>query len=573
MVLAPLVPLLLSLLCVSAQQARPDPPKPDVGVPQALADDEREPQDAPVLSVDDVRTAARMLGLSFSDSELELMLPGVAENVDHYRGLRTPTLDNGVAPTLTFSPLLHGMTPRIEAPPAGTRDALAVSRPDRLEDLAFADIDMLSALIRAREVSCVELTGMYLARLRRLDESLHCVISFTEERAMEQAAALDAELARGHWRGPLHGIPWGAKDLLAAKGYRTTWGAEPFKDQVIELDAAVVERLDAAGAVMIAKLTLGALAWGDVWYGGKTRNPWNTEQGSSGSSAGPASAVVAGGVAFAIGSETFGSIVSPSARCGASSIRPSFGRVSRHGAMALSWSLDKLGPMCRSARDAALVLEAINGADPRDASTGVLSRLPDAGAFTAPGPVDVAGWRVGVLEAAFDKMPEERGVLADLQALGVELVPVELPPAPLGDLMIVLVVEAAEAFHEITLDGRDDQLVRQIENSWPNVFRHSRLVPAVEYLRAQRLRRGVMLATDALMADLDALVHPSRDGAVLMLTNLTGHPTVVMPSGFREDGTPRSISFTGRLFDDARLLALAEAWQRSTDHHRVHPDF
>lgn len=551
MPLKPLLPLLLSLVSI---------------VEPMQSEDETTPR------VDELRTAARVLGLEFTDAELELMLAGVAENRGHYAGLRAAALDNSVAPALTFSPRLAGITLHIEAPPATARSAPRVTRSEDLEALAFADIDTLSTLIRAREVSCVELTQMFLARLRDLDETLHCVIHFTEERALAQAAELDRELDRGEWRGPLHGIPWGAKDLLATKAAPTTWGAKAFEEQVIDLDAAVVERLDAAGAVLIAKLTLGALAWGDVWYGGTTRNPWNTEQGSSGSSAGPASAVVAGGVAFAIGSETFGSIVSPSARCGASSIRPSFGRVSRHGAMTLSWSLDKLGPLCRSARDAALVLEAINGLDPRDESTGVLAQLPSDGALTAPGPSDVSGWRVGVLEAAFEKQPAERSVLAELEALGVELVPVALPPAPLGDLMIVLSAEAAEAFGEFTLDGRDDQLVRQVEQAWPNVFRQSRLIPAVEYLRAQRLRRGVMLATDALMADLDALVHPSLDVEVLMLTNLTGHPTVVAPSGFREDGTPRSISFTGRLYDDARVLALAEAWQRATQHHRRHPE-
>jgi len=567
-----LLALLLTPTCAAPQQATPDPPKPHTEVPRALAD-EAEPNDEPAPTADAVRTAADVIGLSFTDAELKLMLSGVAENLGHYAKLRAPTVANSVAPVLTFSPLLPGMTLHIEPPPRRKLVAKPVKRPADLDELAFADIPTLSLLISERAVSCVELTQLYIARLRKLDETLHCVIEFTEERALKQAAELDAELARGESRGPLHGIPWGAKDLLATKGARTTWGATPFQDQVIDLDAAVVERLDEAGAVLVAKLTLGALAWGDVWYGGKTRNPWNPERGSSGSSAGPAAAVAAGGVVFAIGSETFGSIVSPSARCGNSSIRPTFGRVSRHGAMALSWSLDKLGPMCRSARDAALVLEAINGHDPRDQSTDVLLKLPRRGRLLeVPGGVDVTGWRIGVVEAAFKESPEERSVLVELEELGVELVNVTLPEAPLEPMMIVLMAEAAEAFHEITLDGRDDQLVRQIDQAWPNVFRHSRLIPAVEYLRAQRLRRGLMLEMDAFIADFDAIVHPSRDGNVLMLTNLTGHPTVVAPSGFRDDGTPRSISFTGRLFDDARVLALVEAWQRATDHHRAHPE-
>jgi Asp-tRNA(Asn)/Glu-tRNA(Gln) amidotransferase A subunit family amidase len=376
---------------------------------------------------------------------------------------------------------------------------------------------------------------------------------------------------------------------------------------VIDLDAEVVRRLDEAGAVLLAKLSLGALAWGDVWFGGTTRNPWKPEQGSSGSSAGSAAAVAAGALPFAIGSETYGSIVSPSVRCGCSSLRPTFGRVSRHGVMALSWSMDKLGPLARSARDAALVLNAIEGADPRDEPTMVAARH----AYAPPDLVEVGGWRIGYVPADFalaedgqplpeggdtqedddeDESPQEReqreaqrarrqagrlaerAVLAELSAMGAELVPISLPAMPLQELLIILSAEAAEAFNELTLDGRDEQLVRQIEQAWPNTFRTARLIPAVEYLRAQRVRRLLMREADDMITGLDAIVHPPR-GPMLLLGNLTGHPTAVVPIGFREDGTPRGICFTGRLYDEARLMALAEAYQRRTPHHLSHPSF
>ena len=518
------------------------------------------------LGIDELRAAGAVIGIDFDDDELALMLGGVVEHRAAYEALRASILDNGDAPVVTFTPFVHGVTRRVGTVVGEPHPVPEVSRPDDLDELAFADIDTLSALVHTRQVSCVELAEFFLARLERLDGTLHCVITLTRERALAQARILDAELADGRWRGPLHGIPWGAKDLLATRGVRTTWGAKPFEEQVIDVDATVVQRLDEAGAVLVAKLSLGALAWGDVWFGGTTKNPWNPEQGSSGSSAGPASAVAAGCVPFAIGSETLGSIVSPSARCGASSLRPTFGRVSRHGAMALSWTMDKLGPMCRSARDCALVFAAIAGADPLDES----SRGPR---FVAPPRVDPASYRVGIDEAAFRGFDAETKVIEDLAKLGVELVPVTMPEAPLDALLIVLTAEAAEAFDELTLDGRDDRLVRQVEQAWPNVFRQGRLIPAVEYLRAQRVRRRLMLAMDALFADVDLFVSPANGGTSLSITNLTGHPCVVMPCGLRESGTPRSIVFTGRLDDEARLLAFADAWQRATGHDLQHPEF
>ena len=522
----------------------------------------QEEESVPRVTAETAGVAARLVGLDMTTEELELLVTNVAGNLRSYERMQELPLDNGVPPALVIAPAL--LRPAHYQAPGGswTFAPVAGKRPADLEELAFLDIVSLAGLIQSRQVSCVELAEMYLARLRRLDETLHCVITFTEERALAQARTLDEELAAGKYRGPLHGIPWGAKDLLAARGYPTTWGAKPFASQVLDYDAAVVEKLDAAGAVLIAKLSLGALAWGDVWFGARTRNPWKPSQGSSGSSAGSASATAAGGVAFAIGSETWGSIVSPSDRCGTSSLRPTFGRVSRHGAMALSWSLDKLGPLCRSALDAQLVFDAIRGQDPRDPSTLSGPFAPGSG---------VQGLKVGIPRGAFRESDPAESVLAELDALGVEFVDVDLPDYPVNEMMMLLNAEAAAAFDELTRSGQDDELVRQANQAWPNVFRASRLIPAVEYLRAQRLRTLLMRDMRKVMGEVDVLVHPSFAESILAMTNLTGHPTFVAPCGFRDDGTPFSISFTGRLFGDDQVLTLARAWQDATNYHRRHP--
>jgi Asp-tRNA(Asn)/Glu-tRNA(Gln) amidotransferase A subunit family amidase len=395
---------------------------------------------------------------------------------------------------------------------------------------------------------------------------VRCAVPLPRARAPAQAAELDHELAAGKERGSLHGIPWVAKDLLAVKGHPTTWGTEPYREQRLERDAAVVERLDAAGAVLIAKVSLGELAWGDVWFGGKTRNPWKLDQGSSGSSAGSASAVAAGCAPFAIGSETYGSIVSPSTACGNSSLRPTFGRVSRYGAMTLCWSLDKLGPITRSAWDAALVMEAIEGFDPRDPST---VDVP----FSPPVLADVKGWKVGVPRGAFDGDGARcKTVLDELRSLGVELVELDLPRYPVDEMMIVLTAEAGAAFDDFSRGDGDDRMARQERHAWPNTFRHAQLIPAVDYIRANRLRTLLVRDMEAALADVHALVHPSFALSLLAATNLSGHPTFVAPCGFREDGTPYSISYTGKLFGDADVLALAAAWQAATDHEDRHPD-
>ncbi len=531
----------------------------------ALAQEPEKPGEPPPFGPTEIGVAAEVLGLSFSEKELELMLPDVSERLKEFERLRAVHLENDVAPALVFA-----VAPGASADPGPGGQHLSLysgppARPQDLEDLAYSNIAWLHDRLTTRDITCVELTEMYLSRLTRLDEKLHCAVTLTAERALAQARQLDEELAAHKVRGPLHGIPWVAKDLIAVKGHPTTWGTPPYKDQVIDHDAAVLEKLDAAGAVLIAKVSLGELAWGDVWFGGQTRNPWKLDQGSSGSSAGSASAVAAGCAAFAIGSETLGSIVSPSDRCGCSSLRPTFGRVSRFGAMTLCWSLDKLGPICRSAEDTGLVLEAIHGADPRD--PGSVTRP------FAPGFADVHGWKLGVPRGAFEgDGARYKGVLDELKQLGVELVEVELPKYPVDEMMIVLGAEAGAAFDDFSRSERDDLMVRQERQAWPNVFRHAQLIPAVDYIRANRLRTLLIRDFEAALAGVRAIVHPSFAGSILGTTNLTGHPTFVAPCGFREDGTPFSISFTGKLFGEGDLLAVTMAWQRATDHHRRHPE-
>jgi Asp-tRNA(Asn)/Glu-tRNA(Gln) amidotransferase A subunit family amidase len=535
-----------------AGSASPQTPAADAGGPP--------PIDAERLAV-----ALDVIDLAFERSELELAGRRVASHREAYGRYRAALIPDSLPPAIRFDPWLPGIGRRPRR--SGVRELTLpeATRPADLEELAFATIPQLAALIRSRQVSCVELAQLSIERLRRLDAALHCVITLTEQRAITMAQGLDEELAAGRWRGPLHGIPWGAKDLLAVRGHPTTWGTPPFADQVIDEDATVVRRLDAAGAVLIAKLSLGELAWGDVWTGGRTNNPWDPNEGSSGSSAGSAAAVAAGGVPFAIGSETLGSILSPSRICGVTGLRPTFGRVSRHGAMALAWTMDKLGPIARSAEDTALVLVAIAGADGLDETA---RDVP----FELPAPVDPKGWRVGVVEAAFDHEPETRPALDSLRSMGAELVPVTLPKALVDDFWLILEAEAATSFDELTRDGRIRSMVRQEDEAWPNVFRAGRLIPAVEYLRANRIRRRLMIELDDLLQDLDLLVHPTDEDSTLSLENLTGHPAIALPWGTRPNGAPNSIAFAGHLDREDDLVAFAMAWQARTDDHRHHPD-
>ncbi|HEX3530868.1 MAG TPA: amidase [Thermoanaerobaculia bacterium] len=540
-------------------------------VPGALLAEEK----GATIDAKTLAEAEKLTGLSFSDAKRELMLKGLADQREAYAKLRAVHLDNSVPPALRFDPVLPGTT--FAGPSSFTLSTgPAATAPDiaHLEEIAFLPVTALAALLRERKVRSVDLTRMYLARLRRLDPVLHAVISFTEERALAAAEKADDEIAKGHYRGPLHGIPWGAKDLLAARGARTTWGSVPFKDQVIDEDATVVARLEAAGAVLVAKLALGELAWGDVWFDAMTRNPWNPEQGSSGSSAGSASATAAGAVGFAVGSETLGSIVSPCTRCGATGLRPTFGRVSRHGAMALAWSMDKLGPIGRSVEDCAVVFHAILGPDGKDSS------VIDA-PFRWQPDLDVKKLRVGYVRSLFEAKPAEGREeqhdldLASLEALrklGIDLRPIELPDVlPIEALRVILTAESAAAFDELTRSGKDDLLVRQVEQAWPNTFRQGQTIPAVAYIQANRVRTLAQREMARLMAGVDAYVVPSFGGSNLLLTNMTGHPTVVLPNGFRKDGTPGSLSFVGALFGEGELLALAKAYQDATGFHLKHP--
>ena len=533
----------------------------------------QEQQQGPI-SRDMLADAEAVLGLEFTDDERELMLRNMNRNLTSYEALRTHEIPNSVSPAILFDPVLPGMElPTVEREFRYTR-AIGVSRPINLEELAFEPVTVLSELIRTKQVSSTELTRMYLARLERHGPTLECVITLTEERALRQARQADAEIARGDYRGALHGIPWGGKDLLTVREYRTTWGAKPYESQQLDDNATVVDRLDEAGAVLIAKLTLGALAQGDVWYGGRTRNPWNLEQGSSGSSAGSASATAAGLVGFSIGSETLGSIVSPATRCGVSALRPTFGRVSRHGAMALSWTMDKLGPLCRSVEDCALVLHAIHGADGKDPTA---RDVP----FNWDPSIRPAQLRIGYLKSAFEQERQEEQqdareadlrVLDVLRGLSAELIPFSLPDdLPISAMRIILTAEAGAAFNELTMSGRDDELVRQGRGGWPNTFRTAHMIPAVEYIQANRLRTIAMRALESRFDGIDVFVAPSFVGQTLLLTNLTGHPTAVVPNGFRENGTPMSISFIGKLYGDAEALAIAKAYQDGTDFHKRKP--
>ena len=515
-----------------------------------------------------VRQAEKLTGLKFDGGERALMMESLAENLTSYENIRQLSLPIHIPPAIQFNPFPIDHLVVLEKKSVRWSPVEISSVPQNLEKLAFHSVAELAELIRTRRITSTQLTRMYLSRLKKHAPALECVVTLTEELALAQAERADEEIAAGIYRGPLHGIPYGAKDLLAVKGYRTTWGAAPYKDQVIDEDATVIRKLEKAGAVLMAKLTMGALAWGDVWFGGKTRNPWNLEEGSRGSSAGSGSATAAGLVAFAIGTETWGSIVAPSTRCGITGLRPTFGRVSRAGAMPLSWSMDKIGPMCRTVEDCAIVFNAIYGPDGMDQS---VTTLP----FSYSPEVDLSQLRIGFLEPDFrresDTQANDLAVLEVLESLGAEPVPISLPDFPVAHLSFILSAEAAAVFDDLTRSEEDDLLVRQGENAWPNVFRTSRFIPAVEYIQANRARHLLQQEMAVLMKTVDVYVAPSFGGDNLLLTNLTGHPCVVVPSGFKENGSPSSISFMGQLYNEGTVLAVAKAYQDATDWHKQHP--
>jgi Asp-tRNA(Asn)/Glu-tRNA(Gln) amidotransferase A subunit family amidase len=566
--------------------------------------------------------AAALAGVGpFTAEQKKMMLDGLNDQRGAYEPIRALRMANSVPPAYVFNPRPTGASlPARQITMQGeSRRAVEVTA-EPIEGLAFASIASLAALLRERRITSLALTQMYLARLKRYDGKLHFVITLTEERALAQARAADAALAAGKASGPLHGIPWGAKDLLAVKGYPTTWGAGGFEHQVFDEDATVVQRLDAAGAVLVAKLALGALAMGDKWFGGRTRNPWNTAQGSSGSSAGSASAVAAGCVGFAIGSETLGSISSPSTRCGVTGLRPTFGMVPRTGAMALSWTMDKLGPIARSAEDCAMVLQAIHGPDGKDASTLQAE-------FHWDPQLSPHNFKIGYLKSEFDAAPElklmqaagketkeerakreqhneqlklarerrdydrryEAAALDKLRAMRINLIPVELPKLPYDAMTPLLTAEAAAAFDDLTMTGRDQLLTEQGVEDWPNDFRIARLYPAVEYIQANRARTLAIQQVSALFEKVDILVTPTT-GTQLVATNMTGNPALIVPNGLRgadapkppeiDDGdsddiggpgTPVSLTFLAGHYQDARLAAFGHMYQLETEFHKQHP--
>lgn len=527
-------------------------------------------QEASPITEADIRSAEELIGLEFTDEERAQMVSSVNERLQLYRDLRKVEIPETVAPPLNFDPAVGPLElPEREIPLDFARTAVA---PDVTveADVAFATLGELKALLSRRDLSSVELTRFYLDRLARYGPTLESVVTLTEERAMEQAREADLNRSRGVFTGPLQGIPWGAKDLLATRGYPTTWGAAPYQDQAFDYDATVVSLLERAGAVMAAKLTLGALAQGDVWFGGQTRNPWNLEEGSRGSSAGSAASVVAGLVGFTVGSETLGSITSPADRCGATGLRPTFGRVSRFGAMTLSWSMDKLGPLCRSVEDCAMVLQAIQGADGRDATARDVPLGWDADR-------DFRDLRVAYLQSAFESdsptAPYDRQALEVLREMGVEPVPFELPDRyPLSALStLVLHPEQGAAFDSFIRENREDLMVRQSRNARPDRLRQSRFIPGVEYIQANRVRRLLMDDMAERMAGVDVLVAPTRAPGLVTATNLTGHPCLTLPSAFREDGTPVSLSLIGNLFQEAPILTLGKAFQDEVGVYRARP--
>lgn len=544
------------------------------------------------ITTEVLAAAETLIDISFTDDERALMMESLQKRIGDYRSIRGQHLENAMFPPLYFDPRLpQARAAAIPATPPALRMSQQpeITRPANLEDAAFYPVTHLAALIRSKQVTSVELTEMYLERLKRYNPYLECVITFTDDLAMAQARRADEEIAQGRYRGPLHGIPWGAKDLIALRDYPTTWGAGPYKDQSFEQNATVVQRLEAAGAVLVAKLVSGELAYGDTWFGGKTKNPWNPDEGSGGSSAGPAASVGGGLLAFALGTETTGSIVWPALRCGAVGLRPSFGLVSRQGVMVLSWTLDKVGPVARSAEDCALILSAIAGPDGLD-GYALNTR------FTWDPDLDVSRLRIGYVASEFEDSPTEddhdhqtvsplkklgidlrehkpndRRTLDELRGLGFDLVPIELPQADLDALLIIMTAEAAAAFDELTRSNRDDLLALQDDSALANRLRQARFIPAAEYIQANRIRMKIMESMAELMQQVDVFLVPQLGASNLTLTNLTGQPTIGLPNGFTEAGMPTGINLVGSVLGEDKVLAVAKAYQDATDYHLKQP--
>ena len=523
------------------------------------------------LSKKDFVTGEKFLGLNFTEREIDSMYGSVRNTVGEIKKMRTYHLDNSVPMSFTQSPVLPGMKFNTKQEPVKWDIPKNINVPANKNELAFYSILQLASLIKNKKITSVELTRFFIDRLKKYGDSLQCVISLTEDIAMQQAAQADKEIAAGKYRGPLHGIPYGLKDLFAVKGTKTTWGAAPYKNQTIDEDAYVYTKLKDAGAVLIAKFTLGALAMGDYWYGGRTRNPWNTKFGSSGSSAGSTAATVAGLVPFAIGTETLGSIISPSTTCGATGLRPTFGSISRSGAMTLSWSMDKAGLLCRSAEDAAVVFNYLHGTDGKDASA---VNMP----FNYTGKTDLSKFKIAYAKNYLgrkDTMGNELEVLNAFKKAGAQLIPVDFPDSGIYNFNmsgIIIGVESAAAFDEFTRTDLDDMMTRQGRGDWPNQFRSSRFIPAVEYVNANRYRYLLMQKINEFINKYDVVICPTYGGHQLQITNLTGHPVVCLPTGFNKNHLPTSITLVGKLYDEATLLSVAKAYQQATQWDEMHPE-
>lgn len=514
--------------------------------------------------------ASKVFGIEFDAAERDSMVDILNNQLLGFERVRKIHLTNDVAPALLFDPIPVGFEFEKVRKPFKVSMIGKVTLPKDRDSLAFYTVAQLGELIRTKQISSLALTQFFIARLKKYSPTLLNVITLTEELAIQQATQADMEIKSGKYRGPLHGIPYGAKDLLAKKGYPTTWGSNIYKTQQLPYDATVIQKLEKAGAVLVAKMSLGEFAMGDVWFGGMTRNPWNTKTGASGSSAGSGSAVSAGCLPFAIGTETLGSIVSPSTVNGVTGLRPTFGRVSRFGAMALSWSMDKIGPMTRSVEDCALVFNAIQGPDGQDAT---VRDLP----FNYEPLKTLKGTRIGYLKKAFESNYSNRVndslTLNKLRELGAELIPFELPSYPVGDLTIAIGIEGGAAFDELTLTNKDNQMVRQTKNAWPNRFRVARFIPAVEYVQAQRVRTKMIQDLYQVLKKekIEVYITPAYAGGNLTYTNLSGHPSICLPNGFNKSEMPTSITFTAQLYAEAKLLAIAKMYQDATDWHKNHP--
>ena len=522
------------------------------------------------FSKKDVKKAQKVIGLDFAKNEVDTMYRYLGRNADGYDSLRTYTLDNDIFPALLFDPHPNEFIIPKEQKEIKWAVAANVTLPANEEEIAFYSIAQLAALIQTKQISVEKLTTLYLNRIKKYDSTLLAVTAITEERAMQQAKKADQEIAAGYYKGLLHGIPYGVKDLMALEGYKTTWGAAPYKTQKLDYTASVIEQLDKAGAILIAKLTSGALARGDVWYGGKTKNPWDITQGASGSSAGPGAATAAGLVAFALGTETLGSIVSPSNRCGLTGLRPTYGRVTRHGVMSLAWSMDKIGPMCRSAEDCAIVFAVIHGTDGKDKT------VRDA-AFNYEANVDVTKLKVGYLKEFFEKdstaiEKNNQLALATFKKMGINPETVSFPENfPYQVFDIILRAEAGAFFDELVRSKGVDQMVEQNYRSRANSLRQARFIPAVEYLQANRHRKVLIEEMHKIFKQYDIIISPTFGGRQLLITNLTGHPAVALPNGFDEKGRPTSITLLGNLYDEANLLAVAKQFQEQTNFEEKHP--